>query len=54
MVDRVGQFWVGLIFAIIVINLIFLVKILDVTWGYSEPNVITADGYIRGSDFIAL
>jgi len=49
-----GLFLGGTIFIFIVINLTYFVNILAKTWDYSDPNIVTADGYIRGSDFIAL
>jgi hypothetical protein len=54
MFDRVGLFWVGLIFAFIIINLYFLMNVLIVTWYSSEFKIVVVDGFIKGGDFIAL
>jgi hypothetical protein len=44
----------GVILFISVINIVYFANVLVRTWDYSEANIVTADGYIRGSDFIAL
>jgi hypothetical protein len=44
----------GVILVFCIINILYFANIFIKTWNYSEPSVVTADGYIRGSDFIAL
>ena len=52
--DRFGFFWVGLIFLVLIGNAAYLVKILILTWAFSYPVIVTTEGDIGGSDFIAL
>ena len=52
--DQVGPFWVGVIFAILCGNAVYLVQALIATWAPADPSIVTAGGFIRGNDFIAL
>ena len=52
--DRVGPFWVVVLFAILVGNAVFLVRALIATWDLSAPAIVNTEGFIRGADFVAL
>jgi hypothetical protein len=52
--DRVGPFWVGVIFAILCGNAVYFAQALIATWAPADPSIVTAGGFIRGNDFIAL
>jgi hypothetical protein len=51
--DRVGFFWVGVIFAILGANAVYLVQGLIATWLPADPAVSSGGGFLRGNDFIA-
>ena len=48
--DRVGPFWVGVIFAILVANAVYLVQALIATWLPADPAMATGGGFIRGGE----
>ncbi len=52
--DQVGPFWVGVIFAILCGNAVYFAQALIATWAPADPSIVTAAGFIRGNDFIAL
>ncbi len=51
--DRVGRFWVGVIFAILGANVVYLVQGLIATWLPADPGISSGGGFLRGNDFIA-
>lgn len=50
MLDRVGPFWVVLIFAILGANAIYLVQALIVAWLPADPAMATGGVFIRGGE----
>ena len=50
MLDRVGPFWVVLIFAILGANAVYLVQALILTWLPADPAMATGGGLIRGGE----
>ena len=50
MLDRVGPFWVVLIFAILGANAIYLVQALIATWLPADPAMAIGGGLIRGGE----
>ncbi len=51
--DRIGLFWVGVIFAILGANAVYLVQALIATWFPADPAISSGGGFLRGNDFIA-
>ena len=51
--DRVGIFWVGVIFAILGANAVYLVQAMIATWAPADPAISSGGGFLRGNDFIA-
>jgi hypothetical protein len=51
--DRIGLFWVGVIFAILGANAVYLVQALIATWLPADPAISGGGGFLRGNDFIA-
>ncbi len=51
--DRIGPFWVGVIFAILCANAVYLVRAMIATWLSADPAIATDWGFIRGNDFVA-
>lgn len=51
--DRIGPFWVGVIFAILCANAIYLARVLIAHWLPADPAIATSGGLIRGNDFVA-
>ncbi len=51
--DRIGPFWVAIIFAILVGNGVYLTRNLVATWVPDDPSIVTAGDVIRGNDFFA-
>ena len=52
--DQVGPFWVGVIFAIVCANAVYFAQALIATRTPADPSIVTAGGFIRGNDFVAL
>ena len=56
MLDRVGPFWIVLIFAILGANAVYLVQALILTWLPADPAMAidlamaTGGGFIRGGE----
>ena len=40
--DRVGPYWVGVIFAILVGNAVYFAQALFATWAPADPIIVTA------------
>ena len=51
--NRVGFFWVGIIFAVLVTNAIYLFEVVIATWWHTDYAISSGGGFLRGNDFIA-
>ena len=51
---RIKFFCVTVVLVIIGINLFYLIQIVTITLNNSNSHIVTADGFIKGADFIAL